>query len=258
MTKNSRVDDPIEAIAQLEEPNRRRLFDLATTSREPIGRDDAAASLGISRELAAFHLDRLVEAGLLEAEYRRRGSRTGPGAGRPAKFYRRSDRELTVSLPPRSYDVAADVMATALDRLETPSGAEAVRIVARERGAEVGEEIRRSAGARPGRRRLQTALLDTLRRSGYEPEVDHASGAVHLRNCPFHTLATSHRDLTCGMNVAWANGLTDALLDSGLRPELASAPGCCCVVFQPAPLRHGPEPPITPLAGRPRRSSEDA
>ena len=235
MTKKSPVGDPIEAIALLEEPNRRRLFDLATASREPIGRDDAAMALGISRELAAFHLDRLVEAGLLETEYRRRGGRTGPGAGRPAKFYRRSDRELTISFPPRRYDVAADVMATALDRLETPSGAEAVRTVARERGEEVGHEIRRSAGARPGRRRLRAALLDTLRGSGYEPEVDDASGAVHLRNCPFHTLAASHRDLTCGMNLAWAAGVTDALVDSGLRPQLAPAPGYCCVVFQPAP-----------------------
>ncbi len=233
MTDRPQVDDPIEAIALLEEPNRRRLFDLVATSRESVSRDDGAAALGISRELAAFHLDRLVEAGLLEAEYRRRGGRTGPGSGRPAKFYRRSDRELTVSFPPRRYDVAADVMATALDRLETPSGAEAVRTVARERGEEVGHEIRRSAGARPGRRRLRAALLDTLRGSGYEPEVDEASGAVHLRNCPFPTLAASHRELTCGMNLAWADGMVDEIVDSGLRPELAPKPGYCCVVFRP-------------------------
>lgn len=239
MTKKPPVGDPIEAIALLEEPNRRRLFDLATASREPIGRDDAATALGISRELAAFHLDRLVEAGLLETEYRRRGGRTGPGAGRPAKFYRRSDRELTVSFPPRRYDVAADVMATALDRLDRTSGVEVVRTVAHERGTEVGHEIRRSAGARPGRRRLRAALLDTLRASGYAPEVDERSGAVLLRNCPFHALAASHRELTCGMNLAWADGVTDALVDSGLRPELAPAPGYCCVVFQPAPGASG-------------------
>lgn len=235
MMKQPPTNDPIEAVALLDEPNRRELYDHVAASSEPVSRDDAAAALGISRELGAFHLDRLVEAGLLETEYRRRSGRTGPGAGRPAKFYRRGDRELTISFPPRRYDVAADVMATALDRLETSSGADAVRTVARERGEEIGREIRRSAGARPGRRRLRVALIDTLRGSGYEPEVDEASGAVHLRNCPFHTLAASHRELTCGMNLAWADGMTDALIDVGLRPELAPEPGYCCVVFQPAP-----------------------
>lgn len=236
MAEPVRAGDPIEAVALLDEPHRRRLYDLVTAGRESISRDDAAAALGISRELAAFHLDRLVQAGLLETEYRRRGGRTGPGAGRPAKFYRRSDRELAVSFPPRHYDVAADVMATALDRLDSSAGTDVVRSVARERGTQVGIAARRSAGSRPGRRRLREALLDTLRGSGYAPEVDASSGAVLLGNCPFHSLATSHRELTCGMNLAWAGGVTDALSDSGLRPELDPKPGYCCVVFH---LAHG-------------------
>ncbi|HLO35721.1 MAG TPA: helix-turn-helix domain-containing protein, partial [Candidatus Deferrimicrobium sp.] len=93
MTKKPTVDDPIGAVALLAEPTRRALYDLVVASGEPVGRDDAVAALGISRELAAFHLDRLVEAGLLETEYRRRSGRTGPGAGRPAKLYRRAERE---------------------------------------------------------------------------------------------------------------------------------------------------------------------
>jgi predicted ArsR family transcriptional regulator len=235
MTEPIRAGDPIEAVALLEEPNRRHLYDLVAASHESVSRDDAAAALAISRELAAFHLDRMVEAGLLVTEYRRRGGRTGPGAGRPAKFYRRSDRELSVTFPPRHYDVAADVMATALDRLDPSAGTDVVRTVARERGTEVGLEARRSAGARPGRRRLREALLATLSDAGYSPEVDASNGAVLLRNCPFHSLATMHRDLTCGMNLAWADGVTDALADSGLTPKLDLKPGYCCVVFQPAP-----------------------
>jgi predicted ArsR family transcriptional regulator len=226
--------DPLEAVALLEEPNRRRLYELATVSREPISRDEAAAQLGISRELAAFHLERLLDAGLLEAEYKRRGGRTGPGAGRPAKWYRRSNRDLSVSFPTRHYDVAAELLATALDRLDAPSSAEAVAAVARELGSQVGVEARRSAGRRPGRRRLAMALLDLLRGSGYVPEVDEQSGAICLRNCPYHNLVQRHRTLTCGMNLAWADGVADALGDSGLRPELAPRSGYCCVVFQPA------------------------
>src|SRR5512140_3702495 len=115
MTNEPDRFDAIEAVALLEEPTRKRLYDLVAASRAAIGRDEAAAALGISRELAAFHLDRLLEVGLLDTEFRRRGDRTGPGAGRPAKHYRRAARDIAVSLPSRSYDVAAEVMATALD-----------------------------------------------------------------------------------------------------------------------------------------------
>jgi predicted ArsR family transcriptional regulator len=233
MTKKPTVEDPIEAVALLEEPNRQRLYDLVVASHAPVGRDDAAAALGISRELAAFHLDRLAVAGLLETEYRRRSGRTGPGAGRPAKLYRRGGREVAVSLPPRHYDLAADLMATALDRLGDRTAIDAVTAVARERGTAAGAEARQNAGARSGRRRLQTALLDTLRGSGYEPEIETRSGQVSLRNCPYDALVSDHRTLTCGMNLAWAEGVVDGLADSGLRPELAPKPGYCCVVFQP-------------------------
>ena len=232
--------DPIDAIALLEEPTRRRLYDLVVARTEPVGRDDAAGSLGISRELAAFHLDRLFEAGLLEAEYRRRGGRTGPGAGRPAKLYRRARREVAISLPPRSYDVAADVMATAFDRLAGTSSTEAVAEVARERGVVTGTEARRIAGPRPGRRRLRAALVDVLSAAGYEPEVDAANGTVTLRNCPFDSLAANHRQLTCGMNLAWAQGVVSGLGDSNAALELAPEPGRCCVLVHSVPGITGP------------------
>lgn len=234
MTRPHPISDPVEAVALLEEPNRRRLYELVTVSREPISRDEAAGELRISRELAAFHLDRLLDAGLLEVEYRRLRGRTGPGAGRPSKLYKRTQRDLAVSFPSRRYDVAAELLATAFVRLDAPSGAEAVASVARELGTHVGLEARRSAGPTPSRKRLLAALLDLLRGAGYLPEVDDASGAVWLRNCPYDALAKSHRVLTCGMNLAWADGVADALGDAGLRPELDPKPGYCCVVFEPA------------------------
>ena len=233
MTKWRPVSDPLAAVALLDEPNRRRLYELVTISREPISREDAARELGISRDLAAHHLDRMLDAGLLEAEYRRLGARKGPGAGRPSKLYRRTQRDLAVSFPSRRYDVAAELLATAFDRLDAPSNAGAVASVARELGTHVGLEARRSLGPRPSRKRLVTALLDLLRGAGYAPEVDDASGAVCLRNCPYHVLAQSHRALTCGMNLAWADGVAGALGNSGLRPELDLKPGYCCVVFEP-------------------------
>jgi predicted ArsR family transcriptional regulator len=227
--------DPVQAIAQLDEPNRRRLYDLVVGSGEPVGRDEAAGSLRISRELAAFHLDRLVEAGLLETEFRRRGGRTGPGAGRPAKFYRRARREVTISLPPRTYDAAADVMASAFERLAGTPANDALTAVAHERGVAAGKEARRKASPRPGRRRLEARLLDVLGAAGYEPEVDRSSGTVTLRNCPFDSLAANHRALTCGMNLAWAQGLVGGLGDSNVAVELAPEAGRCCVLVHTAP-----------------------
>ncbi len=226
---------PIVSVALLEEPNRRRLYDLVAARHGEVGRDEAAVALGISRELAAFHLDRLVDGGLLETSFRRLSARKGPGSGRPAKLYRRADREIAVSLPKRRYDAAADVFAEGLERLRDTAGeagvSGAVAGVARSRGREAGTQARRAAGVRPTWRRLQSALLTLLRGAGYEPEVDQASGLVSLCNCPYRTLAEAHRDLTCGANLAWAEGVVECLGDTKLTPELIPAPGRCCVVF---------------------------
>lgn len=231
MTDDMPALDPVTAVALLDEPTRRRVYEVVAASHEPVGRDDMAAELDISRELAAFHLDRLVRGGLLETEYRRRSGRSGPGAGRPAKLYRKADRELAVSIPPRQYAAAADVFAEGLSRLRDPAATAAVAEVARERGVELGFEARRNAGRRPSRRRLLAALLDLLGQAGYEPEVDQTTGSVCLRNCPYHALVADHREMTCGMNLAWADGVAMAV-DDRLQPVLTAKQGYCCVEFQ--------------------------
>ena len=219
-------------MAALAEPKRRRLYDLVAASNEPVGRDDAVEALGISRELAAFHLDRLVEAGLLQTEYRRRNGRTGPGAGRPAKLYRRADRVVEISLPARRYDRAAELMATAIGRLGAVSGMETLARVARERGTAVGAEAMRGAGRRSGRLQTVRGLIDVLRGAGYEPRIE-PDGTVCLRNCPYDGLVAEHRDVTCGMNLAWAQGVVNGLGVTQMHVELAPEPGRCCVVFHP-------------------------
>jgi predicted ArsR family transcriptional regulator len=232
MDDGSGADPAIEALALLGDRNRRRVYELVVASPVPVGRDDTAAALGISRELAAFHLDRLVAGGLLETEYRRRSGRTGPGAGRPAKLYRRANLEIAVSLPRRDYAAAAQVFAAALSRFDGTSATSAVGEVAHGTGIGIGIEARREAGPRPSHRRLKAALIARLRSVGFEPDVDPKTGDVSLRNCPYAVLAASQRELTCGMNLAWAQGLMDGLIDPKLEVELAPAPGRCCVVFR--------------------------
>jgi predicted ArsR family transcriptional regulator len=225
------VRDPLAAIGLLAERNRRRLYELVVSRDEALGRDDAAAALEISRELAAFHLDQLVAGGLLETEFKRRGGRTGPGAGRPAKFYRRSAQDITVALPARDYERAAEVFADGLERLPGRSGVEAVAGVARERGLALGLEARRRAGRRPGRRRLRETLVELLRRAGYEPDVEAGMRSIALRSCPYAGLTVGHRELTCGMNLAWAQGVASGIA-AGLEAERVDATDRCCVEFR--------------------------
>jgi predicted ArsR family transcriptional regulator len=231
MTNDTGIADQVATIALLDEPTRRRVFEFASASRHAVSRDDVAAELGINRELAAFHLERLLNGGLLKAEYRRRSGRTGPGAGRPAKLYRRADVEVAVSIPPRRYEAAAEVFAEGIHRLDDPAAIGSVADVARERGTDLGLEARGMAGPRPSRRRRLAALMDLLDRAGYEPAVEDGTGVVTLRNCPYHALVADHRELTCGMNLAWANGVADAI-ELPLRPVLAAREGVCCVEFQ--------------------------
>jgi predicted ArsR family transcriptional regulator len=213
----------IEAIALLDDPTRRRLYEWVVAQPTAVGREEAASAVGVSRALAAFHLDRLAAGGLLDTEFRRLSRRSGPGAGRPAKLYRQSERELEVSLPARRYGLAAEVFARALE-------ASAQTDPAREAATEAGVALARRA---PGGRSPRQRLLNVLNGSGYQPIVDD-DGTVRLRNCPFHALAASHRDLTCGMNLALAEGISQGLGQANLRPELDPQPGWCCVVFKPA------------------------
>jgi predicted ArsR family transcriptional regulator len=222
------MDDPraadLEAVALLNEPARRRLYDWVSAQPEAVGRDEAAAAVGITRALAAFHLERLMRAGLLDAEYRRLTGRTGPGAGRPAKLYRRSSREVEVSVPARRYGFAADLFARALEA----GGAERLEDVAHE----TGERLARDS--RPARSRGKKALQSVLDAAGYEPRAD-ADGTIRLRNCPFYALVDEHRDLVCGMNLSMAEGIVDGTNATTYEPVLDPQPGWCCVTYRPVP-----------------------
>lgn len=226
----TRTDD-IEAVALLDEPVRRALYDWVVAQEDAVSRDAAASAVGVSRSLAAFHLDRLVREGLLVPEYRRLSGRTGPGAGRPAKLYRRGPREIDVSVPTRRYDVAARLMAESMAAIGQGAVPDELRESARRTGRAVGSEARLQAGRRPARRRLREALVAALRGRGYEPR-EAASGEIRLGNCPFHALVADHRDLVCGMNLALADGMLSGLGGDELQAYSDPQPGQCCVAIR--------------------------
>lgn len=215
--------DDLTDLAALAEPVRRRLYRYVARSAEPVGREEAAAGVGVPVHTAKFHLDRMVDDGLLETEYRRLTGRSGPGAGRPAKLYRRSSREFEVSLPPRHYDLLSEVLA----------GAAAASVCRRLPVDEVAPEVARRRGEELGGARRDTAgeplerLASVLDEVGYEPRVQDVT--LVLDNCPFDRIAREHTALVCGLNLDLVSGVIDGLGCRGLRASLEPAPGRCCV-----------------------------
>jgi predicted ArsR family transcriptional regulator len=216
----------VSAVAALAEPTRRRLYDHVAAQPAAVSRDEAAAALAVPRATAAFHLDRLVDDGLLEVHFERRSGRTGPGAGRPSKLYRRADCTVEVSFPERHYDLAGDLLAAAMAEAEQSgeSPRAALARLAYERGRRLGE-------ASPGDRRA--AALRVLEEHGFEPRAE--DGAITLANCPFHALAREHTELVCGMNLRLLEGVVDGVPSADLEPRLQPSPGRCCVRLEPMP-----------------------
>src|SRR5262245_22525099 len=170
--------DDLKAVALLAEPTRQRLYLYLRERREPVGREEAARHAGVKARLAAFHLDRMADAGLLEVEYRRLSGRVGPGAGRPAKLYSVSSRSLSVAIPQTRYALAASMMATALSAGGSGAdGAESLQDVATTVGESLGDEIRQQARTTGAR---QKAVHRKLTQLGYEPQVQE-SGEWTLR-----------------------------------------------------------------------------
>lgn len=219
----------VAGVGALSDPIRRSLYQYVVRQAESVSREQAAAAVAQPRHTVKFHLDRLVEEGLLDTEFRRLSGRRGPGAGRPAKLYRRSGRQLSVSLPERHYDLAGRILAGAVERAVqdgTPVGTAVAEFAA--------QEGRRLATGR--NEQSPTPLEDVTRvlaQQGYEPRVD--GDAVVLVNCPFHALARDHTALVCGMNLSLISAYLSERGYSSIEAALDPAEGRCCVTLAALP-----------------------
>jgi predicted ArsR family transcriptional regulator len=223
----------LDSAGALADELRRRMYLFIREQRRPVGRDEAAEAVGISRNLAAFHLDKMVERGLLTASYTRLTRRSGPGAGRPAKVYEPSQRDVSVSIPFRSYEVVGDILLDALEpsrRAASPT--EAVRDAAYGQGVELGKSTRLGRSRQLASKKAQVdVVIQVLSEKGYEPYRDER-GNLRLHNCPFHRLAQRSPELVCGLNHAFVDGLLRGLGVKSLAATLAPQPGECCVQIQ--------------------------
>src|SRR4051812_28512008 len=228
------LDTRVREIAALDQPLRRDLYALLVERDDWVGRDEAADALDVPRSVAAFHLDKLADAGIVAVRYERPPGRGGPGAGRPAKQYRRSGHEVAVSLPDRRYDLAGALLADAVAE-SASSGRPVERTLAsaaRRTGRELGASARTALPANASLAKTRAATMASLDQLGYEPrEVD---GDIVLANCPFHVLADRQRDLVCGMNLDLLTGLAHGLgADERFVARLEPTEGMCCVRLRP-------------------------
>ena len=225
--------DGIASVAALKDELRSKIYQFIRRSRKAVTREEVATDAGISTKLAAFHLDHLVDRGLLTTHYARPAGRSGPGAGRTSKFYEPSDLQVDISIPPRKYDVAGDLLLKALST-QTPdeSPGEAALRVSKEAGLELGRELRSSVGkGRVGAERALRVMENVLQERGYEP-YRAEKGVVRLRNCPFHDLAKQAPEFICLMNRQFVEGIANGLGNDSLQVLLEPSPDECCVCMR--------------------------
>ena len=230
-----RFEGEIASISALDDPIRLKLYRVLINAGDWINRDQAASALGIARHVAKFNLDKLEEDGLLDVEYKRPSGRQGPGAGRPTKYYRRSSREISVTLPERHYDFAGTLLARAIVE-STERGTpivDALHKSARTAGKSIATEVVDRVGFKSSQskiysteERIEEKIVEVLAEHGYEPKRDPEG--ISLLNCPFHSLAQEFTPLVCGMNEDLIDSLLEELpteLHALLQPEA----GRCCV-----------------------------
>lgn len=209
----------LDDVGLLNDAVRRRVYEFVVAQgTAAVTREEAAGATGISRTLAAYHLDKLADAGLVDVDYARPDGRSGPGAGRPAKRYAWNRREVSVSVPPRNYNLLAQILAAAADSGASGELRAAITSAATDQGVALGEQ----AGT------VTTALTAV----GYEPAVDEG-GTIVLRNCPFHSVVEEHTELVCALNRAFVQGTLQGVRDDPDRAELSPREGRCCVVVRP-------------------------
>jgi predicted ArsR family transcriptional regulator len=215
--------EQMAAITTLTEPVRRALYLYVAAQHRSVGRAEAAAAQGVPRTVAAFHLDKLVEAGLLQASHGRTTGRRGPGAGRPAVLYSRAEGQHEFSIPARSYALAARLLADAVDE----AGADPLmQAVAEREGERQGRAEAALASTPPTDLEAVRAVLE---RRSYEPERE--GERLWLGNCPFHDLSRANPPVICAMNLALLTGLVRGLGARTLEARMSPGPGRCCVVI---------------------------
>jgi predicted ArsR family transcriptional regulator len=239
----------LDAVTVLADEVRRRMYGFTRRAHRPVTREEAAADAGVSAKLAAFHLDKLVAAGLLRSRYDSPdGARR---VGRKPKVYEPADTDIRISIPERRPDVLAEILVDALLGQEPGEDARSAALrAARRRGEDLGAATR--ARSRPGRlgpERSVTLAQTVLEQYGFEPDRP-APTELRLLNCPFHPLAGRSPELVCAVNHAFLSGFLTGVQAAGIDAVLAPHPGRCCVELHASTGGRGAPSPAADAVGK--------
>lgn len=197
-----------DLAAVLGDPTRRGIYITVRESPEPMTTAQIADLFEIHANVARHHLDRLVTDGYLRVTHRRRTTRVGPGAGRPAKHYEPTSKDVSVQFPAHRHDLLANMLLDVISQLDTKRAAELAEEVGREAGRKLAAEIGmpEESGFEVAARAVAGALMGI----GFETEALQGGHRLVTRFCPFGETATKHPEIVCRLD----QGLVEGLLES--------------------------------------------
>lgn len=203
-TLDRRISD---LTAALGDPTRRAIYIAVRESAEPLTTSQVAALFEIHPNVARHHLDRLADEGYLKVSHRKP---TGTEkAGRPAKSYEGTDKEVTVHFAPRRFEMLAEMLFQVIEELD----ADNVSDIAEQVGRSYGEQLASEIGAQdePGYDDAVQAVATAMTGLGFSMDPDVAGQRLLTSHCPFGETATNHPEVICSLDRGIVTGLFGAL-----------------------------------------------
>jgi len=203
-TLDSRISD---LTSSLGDPTRRAIYIAIRESAEPMTTSKVAELFDIHPNVARHHLDRLAGDGYLKVSHLRRAG--GPGAGRPAKTYESTNKEVSVHFAPRRFEMLTEMLFKVLEELAPPNVSEIAEQVGRTYGSELAAEI--GAPTDPGYDEAVQAVASAMTGLGFSVDPDVEGQRLLTSHCPFGETATNHPDVICSLDRGIVAGLFGAL-----------------------------------------------
>lgn len=197
-----------DLTSTLGDPTRRSIYLTVRESAEPMTAAQIATAFNIHANVARHHLDRLADEGYLEVTRKRPDGQNGPGAGRPAKCYTSTNKEIELQFPARRYDLLADLLIRVIQRLEPERASEIAAQVGHEYGVELAGTLELpDAGFDSALTAVQQAMVNV----GFAVNTNTNDRQLLMSHCPFGRTAFDHPEVVCSLDRGIVNGLMEAL-----------------------------------------------
>jgi len=196
-----------DLTSSLGDPTRRAIYIAVRESADPMTTSKVAGLFGIHPNVARHHLDRLAEDGYLRVSHERKAG--GPGAGRPAKTFESTNKEVSVHFAPRRFEMLTEMLFQVLEEVSPPDVSAVAERVGRSYGKQLAAEI--GAPHDPGYDEAVQAVASAMTGLGFSVDPDVEGQRLLTSHCPFGETATSHPEVICSLDRGIVAGLFGAL-----------------------------------------------